>query len=114
LADLLDKAAGHLGVVLGARQEVDAELEPLWISAARVLDLVLDNADGLSSLAASKSTTVVLLEGWIDATSANGVHLGSHSMLVESVSNFPELRLKMELLGSGRNVDLTEDEADAL
>jgi hypothetical protein len=35
-------------------------------------------------------------------------------MLVESVSNFPELRFKMELLGSGRNVDLTEDEADAL
>jgi hypothetical protein len=63
LADLLDKAAGHLGVVLGARQEVDAELEPLWSSAARVLDLVLDNAEGLSSLAASKSTTVVLLEG---------------------------------------------------
>jgi hypothetical protein len=39
----------------------------------RVWDLVLDNADGSSSLAASTSMVVELLEGRIDAATANGV-----------------------------------------
>jgi hypothetical protein len=57
---------------------------------------------------------VELLEGWIDATAANGVCSGSFSVLVAAVSYFPKLKPKLELLGSGRNADLTEAEAHAL
>jgi hypothetical protein len=38
--------------------------------------MVLDNVDGLSSLAASLSTVVELLEGWINTAAANGVRWG--------------------------------------
>jgi hypothetical protein len=41
--------------------------------------MVLDNVDGLSSLAASLSTVVVLLEGWINTAAANGVHRGKQT-----------------------------------
>jgi hypothetical protein len=75
---------------------------------------VLDNDNRTSSLAASMSTAVELLEGWIDDAAANGVRWGSHSTLVATVSHFPELRSEMELLRSGRNADLTDVEADAL
>jgi hypothetical protein len=75
---------------------------------------VLDNADGASSLVASMSTVVVLLEGQIDAMASNRVHWGSYSALVAAVSHFPELKSKLEVLGSGHNMDLTEDEANAL
>jgi hypothetical protein len=43
-------------------------------SAAWVSDLVLDRAEGTSSLATSLSLSVELLEGRIDAMGANGVH----------------------------------------
>jgi hypothetical protein len=36
--------------------------------------LVLDGADGSSSLVTSLSTTMELLEGNVDAAAANGVH----------------------------------------
>jgi hypothetical protein len=75
---------------------------------------VLDNVDGPSSLAASMSTAVELLEGWNDAAATNGVHWGSRSVLVAAVSHFLELKTKLELLGSRCNADLTEDKADAL
>jgi hypothetical protein len=48
--------------VLAALWEADAELEALWTSTTRVQDLVLDNADGLSSLVASMSMVLELLE----------------------------------------------------
>jgi hypothetical protein len=60
-------------VELAARWEVDAELEALQTLAAWVQDLVLDNADGKSSLAASLSTVVELLEGQVDIAAANGI-----------------------------------------
>jgi hypothetical protein len=50
---------------------------------------VLDSADGLSSLVASMSTAMELLEGRIDAAAANGVRWGSHSMLVATMAHFP-------------------------
>jgi hypothetical protein len=68
---------------------VDAELGALLTLVARVQDLVLGNADGLSLLAASLS-------------------------LVFALSNFPELKSKLELLGSKQNVDLTNDQVVAL
>jgi hypothetical protein len=45
---------------------------------------------------------------------ANGVCWGSHSTLVAAMSHFLELKTDLEVLGSGRSVDLTEDEAYAL
>jgi hypothetical protein len=75
---------------------------------------MLDSADGPFSLAASMSTSVELLEGWIDAMTANRVRWGSRSMLVAAVLHFPELKPELELLGSGHDADLTEDEVDAL
>jgi hypothetical protein len=55
------------------------------------------------------SMAAELLKDRINIAAANGVRWGSHSALVVMVSHFPEL----EVLGSGRNVDLTEDKADA-
>jgi hypothetical protein len=60
------------------------------------------------------SMEVELLEDRMDATAANGVGYGSCSTLVSTVSHFPKLRSELELLGSGRNADLIEDEVDAL
>jgi hypothetical protein len=114
LADCLDEAVWQLGAELAARWEVDVELEALWTLAVRVQDMALDNADGSSSLEESLSTAVELLEGWVDATAANGVYWGTRSMLVTALSHISELDAKLELLGSGCNVDLMEDEVDAL
>jgi hypothetical protein len=104
----------RLRVELGARREADAELEALWTSVAWVRDLVLESADGPSSLAASLSTVAELFKGWIDAATTDGVHWGSHSTLVAVVLHFPELETELEVLGSGCSVDLIEDEVDAL
>jgi hypothetical protein len=99
---------------LAAWQEVDAKLEDLRTSAAHVRDLVLDNDDESSSLAASMSTAVELLEGRIDAVATNEVLWGSCSAMVTTISHFSELKSELELLGSRHKVDLIEDEADAL
>jgi hypothetical protein len=53
---------------------VDTELEVLLTSAAQVKNLVLDNANGSSSMAASLSMVAELLEDWVDATATNDVH----------------------------------------
>jgi hypothetical protein len=90
------------------------KLEALRSYAARVWELVLKRADGPSSLAASLSSATELFEDHIDARTANGVRWGTRSMLVAALSHFPELGTKLELLGSGRNADLTQDEVDAL
>jgi hypothetical protein len=59
-------------------------------------------------------TAAEQLEGQIDATAANGVHWGSRSALVATLSRFLELMTKLEVLGSRRSADWTEDKADAL
>jgi hypothetical protein len=74
-----------------------------------VQNLVLDRANGLSSLVASLSTVVELLKGRVDATAATGVRWGTWSVLVPTLLHFPELGPKLELLGSGRNADLMLD-----
>jgi hypothetical protein len=53
---------------------VDAELEVLHNSAARILDLVLGVPVGTSSLAASLSSAAKLIEDWVNAAAANGIH----------------------------------------
>jgi uncharacterized protein YxjI len=75
---------------------------------------VLDNADRLSSRAVFMSTAVELLEGPINSVATHGVYWGFRFALVADVSHFVELKSKLELLGSGRKVNLTQDEADAL
>jgi hypothetical protein len=55
-----------------------------------------------------------LFEGQIDAAIANRVRWGSCSMLVAAMSHFLKLKTELEVLRSGRNVDLTEDEVGAL
>jgi hypothetical protein len=59
LVDHLDEATGWPGTELATRREANAELEALW-------DLLLDQADGSSSQAASLSTAAELLEGRVD------------------------------------------------
>jgi hypothetical protein len=75
---------------------------------------VLDSTDGPSFLVASMATVAELLEGRIDVAAANGVRWESRSTLVTAVSHFLELKTELEVLGSRHNVDLTEDEADAM
>jgi hypothetical protein len=99
LADHLDEAIRQLGV----------ELEALQTLVARVWDLVLHNTDGPSSLATSLSMTQELLKGHVSATTTNGICWGIQSALVTALLHFSEL----ELLGSGCNTDLTEDQVDA-
>jgi hypothetical protein len=82
--------------------------------AARVRHLVLGNADGLSSLAASLSMVAELLTGRIGTATANSVCWGTRSALVATLSHFPELKSELELLGSRQNADLTDDQADAV
>jgi hypothetical protein len=76
--------------------------------------LVLERADETSSLVASLASAVMLIEDRIDATTTNGVHWGTQSALSTALSHFPELGTDLELIGSRRNVDLTEDQVDAL
>jgi hypothetical protein len=82
----------------------------------RVRDLVLYDSDRPSTLAASLSILVELLEGQIETATAtaNGVCWGTQSALVATLPHFPELKTELELLWSERNADLIEDQADAL
>jgi hypothetical protein len=90
------------------------ELRALQSSAARVQDLVLKGSDEASSLAASLSSAADLIEGRVQAAAANGVHWGARLALITALLHFPKLEPKLELLGSGRNVDLTKSQLDAL
>jgi hypothetical protein len=76
--------------------------------------LVLDRADGPSSMAVSLSTAAELLEGHVDTTIANGVYWGTRSALVAALSHFQEVETELELLESRRNSGLTDDQVDAL
>jgi predicted naringenin-chalcone synthase len=55
LADQLEEAVERLWVEQAVRWEVDAMLESLWSSAARVQDLVLERPSGTSSFTVSLS-----------------------------------------------------------
>jgi hypothetical protein len=62
---------------------------------------VLSNVEGPSSLIASLSMVAKLLEGQIDIATINGVRWGTQSVLVATMSHFPELKSELELLGFG-------------
>jgi hypothetical protein len=92
----------------------DAELEALQCFATWVWDLVLKGPDGTSSLMVSLSSVVELIEDRVDTAAANGVRWGTRPVLAAALSHFLELGAELELLGSGCNADLTEDQVDAL
>jgi hypothetical protein len=71
---------------------------------------MLDRANGPSSLAASLSAVVELLEDRVNAVAANRVRWG----LVATLSHYLKLEAELELLGSRCNMALTEDQVDAL
>jgi hypothetical protein len=75
---------------------------------------VLGRPDWTSSLVASLSSMVEKIEDSMDTAAANGVCWGTRSMLVATLSHFPELGTEMELLRCRHNVDLMEDLVDAL
>jgi hypothetical protein len=76
--------------------------------------MVLKGSDETSSLAASLSSAVDLIEGRIDATISNGVHWGARLALTTALSHFPELKPDLELLGPGHNANVMEGQLDAL
>jgi hypothetical protein len=73
---------------------------------------VLKGSDEASSLVELLSSTVDLIEGHVDATATNGSIWGGGGWLAltATLSHFR----KLELLGSGRNADLTEGQLDAI
>jgi hypothetical protein len=76
--------------------------------------MVLERPDETSSLATSLSSAVEQIKDCIIATATNGVCWGTQSMLVATLSHFPELGTELELLGSGCSMDLMEGQVDAL
>jgi hypothetical protein len=68
----------------------------------------------MSFLAALLSSAVELIEDRIDAVATIGVHRGTRSVFAATASHFLELEVELELLASGCNVDLVEDQVDAL
>jgi hypothetical protein len=76
MGNRLAKATGRLEAELTARWLVDIELGGLQTLSTHIRDLVLGNADGPSSLAASLSILAELLNGQIDTAAAIGVHWG--------------------------------------
>jgi hypothetical protein len=99
---------------MARRHWANAELEALWASAALVRDSVLGDTGRSSSLAASLAKAVEDVENWINTATTNGVQWGTRSALVVVLSHFPELEPELELLGSGRDADLSNNWADAL
>jgi hypothetical protein len=77
-------------------------------SAARVQDMVLEGSNKISSLAASLSSAVDLIEGRVDAVVTNGVHWGAWLALTTALSHFPKLEHEFDLLAFKYNADLTE------
>jgi hypothetical protein len=114
LVNRLEEAIEWPWVEQAARWEVGIELEALWGSAAQVWDLVLERADWMFSLGASLSSMAELLEGRIDAVVTNRVHWGTGLALAATLSHFPNLGTKLEVLGFEYNVDLMGDLIDAL
>jgi hypothetical protein len=94
--------------------EAVIELRALRSSTARVRDLMLKGSDRASSLAASLSLATDLIECRVNAAATNGVYWGAQLALTATLSHFPKLETKLELLGSEHNADLIEGQLDAL
>jgi hypothetical protein len=66
----------------------------------------------MPSLAAMLSSAIELIDNCITTVIANGVHWRTWSALVTAMSHFPKREVELELLGSGCNADLIEDQVD--
>jgi hypothetical protein len=88
------------------------EHQALQNSDTWVWDLVLERSSEAPSLTVALSLTADLIEGRADATDANRVHYWACLVLTTILSHFPELDIKLELLGSEYNTDLTKDEME--
>jgi hypothetical protein len=99
---------------MAEQRRANAKLEALWTFAAFVWDLVLGSAGGSSSLEASLAMVAEEVENRINTTVANGVRWGTQSALVAILSHFPKLEPELEFLKSGRDADLSDDQANAL
>jgi hypothetical protein len=75
---------------------------------------VLDGADGPSSLVASLSMVVELLEDRVNVVAANGVCWGTRSTLVAILLHVLEFETELELLRSRSNMNLVDDQVGAL
>jgi hypothetical protein len=75
--------------------------------------MVLDGASGSLLWRRRCPRLAEWLKGHIDVVAANGIRWGTKSALVAALSHFPELGPELLVLGSGRNVDLMEDQVDA-
>jgi hypothetical protein len=73
---------------------------------------VLERFSEAPSLVAALSLITNLIEGCVDAATANGVHWGARLVLTTILSHIAELELELELLGSGRNANLMKDEME--
>jgi hypothetical protein len=58
------------------------------------------------------SSTADLIEGRVGAAAINKVHWGAWQEMTTVLLLFPELELELELLGSGYNADLTNNEME--
>jgi hypothetical protein len=88
------------------------EHQALQNSDTWVWDLVLERSSEAPSLIVALSSTVDLIEGHADAMDANRVHYWACLVLTTILSHFPELDIKLELLGSEYNANLTKDEME--
>jgi hypothetical protein len=73
---------------------------------------VLQRFSEAPSLAAVLFLIVDLIEGSVDAATANGVHWGARLVLTTILSHIAELELELELLGSRCNANLMKDEME--
>jgi hypothetical protein len=60
------------------------------------------------------SSIMKQIDGHVDGATANMVHWGAWLALTAVLSPFPELKLKLELLGSRYNTNLTKDEMEVV
>jgi hypothetical protein len=83
---------------------------------SRARGLVLMEPDGVAPLAVALFLSSLSRPSEIQVSVAalNGVRWGARLALTAILSHFPELEVKLDLLGSGYNADLSCDEMEAL
>jgi hypothetical protein len=87
MGDRLEEAVGWLWTEKAIRREVDTKLQALWSSIAGVRDLVLERLDWTSSLVATLSSAVELIEDHMDTMATNRYRWDIRSVLVATMSH---------------------------
>lgn len=105
--DRLADAAKWFQAESGRRKEAEAELLSVQTSAGRIRDLVLENADGVSSMPQALAMAAERIEDRIEAAAATGARWGARMALTTAVSHFPEVKPDLPVIGDGFNPQLT-------